>query len=86
MVLRTMKVGGVKGDFFMIKAGLSHIDRDRVVVCFFKRDKACGDFRLQWIARGQFLFVHKTYEASGPISAMFHFAAVGIEYAVFEIG
>ncbi len=64
----------------------THIDRDASIVFQTRRDQPALGFHDDLAFAGEFLVVHETHEAARAIAALFHFAAVGVEDAITEIG
>ena len=63
----------------------AHIHGDLTVAFQRGCDDATGGLNADFCFIGQAFVVHKAYETARTVTALFHFTAIGIEYAITEI-
>src|SRR5690606_37842384 len=83
---RRLKARVVEVDGFRPMACDAHANGDLAGLRLVQGDEAGADLGAQGITPRQAFFVHETNEAACTVAAVFDFAAVGVEYAVAEIG
>ena len=64
----------------------AHIHGDPPIVFQVRRDQSAFGFHDDPALAGEFLVMHEPHKAARAIAALLHFAAIGVEDAIAEIG